>query len=203
MSDKQNLWNLPSKLSLWDKMIYLRLRRPNWANHDGGDDLKVLYDHLESLLANGIVVWGHIIQVNEDLFESGSEDLPGEVVYSIDDSQVATPIELGDVAHNLYRLKGTVPEDPKLYSIANYLTNEYIRVFGLQVPSIVSPSLRCRISTTMFIRKHLPRRRVSFAALPIIVNPTEPNIVLPLPFKYWSDGLRNELIHDRKFQPKR
>ena len=193
ISPVQHSWNYSTKHSIWDRLYYLRLKRPSWIKRHKEEKLRVLYDNLENLLCNGVVIWGHIIQVNEELFESGWEDLPGEVVYSLDDRNTAKPQALSEIAEDVYRLKGEDPTDPELKPIAHYLTDEYIRVFGLEVPTVISSTLRCRISTTMFIRKHLPNRSVNFTKLPLIVHPEEPYVVLPLPYKYWSDSLIAEV----------
>ncbi len=194
MPDEHNKsWDFPNNITLWEKITYLRFKRPNWVNGNEGDDLRILYDNIDRLFTHGIVTWGHIIQVNEELFNGGSDDLPGEVVYSIDDKETVSLIDLEDIAHKLYDLKGQEPNNPQLSPIANYLTNEYKRVFGLQVPSMISPNSKCRISTTMFIRKHLPNRRINFTALPIIVHPSEPFIVLPLPYKYWTQYQKDQV----------
>ncbi|HEX5445823.1 MAG TPA: hypothetical protein VFW87_18495 [Pirellulales bacterium] len=89
----------------------------------------------------------------------------------------------------LYSLKGSAPEDPELAPIATYLTDEMIRVFGLPVPKTISPNLPCRIFTTFFVRKHLPLRRLCTPLLPIVANPSEPYVAMPLPARFWPQPL--------------
>ena len=59
------------------------------------------------------------------------------------------------------------------------------RVFGLKVPSTISPDFRCRLSTTFFVRKHLPKGKLCSPVLPLIVNKRQPYLVMPLPSRYW------------------
>lgn len=180
-----NIGEAPRRFSLLDRLTYLRVPKPAWLRSNPTDKLSIHFNNLSGVFSNGMITWGYIIQANAMLFESGRIDCPGEIVYSIDDAERVDTEHLQDVAVELYRLKGTEPSDPDLLSIAHYLTDERIRVFGLQVPTCISPSISYRISTTFFLRKHLPNRRLCSALLPIIVNPEEPHIVTPLPKRYW------------------
>lgn len=58
-------------------------------------------------------VWGNIVQANRLMFEVGNDDCPGELVYSIDDSDRIEPLDLQDVANSLRALTGTKPADPE------------------------------------------------------------------------------------------
>jgi hypothetical protein len=156
---------------------------------DSSDQLTTLFRHANTLFTEGTVVWGQVIQANELMFEGGNDNCPGEVVYSLKDPQRADPEYLEHVALELYSLKGTEPNNPELAQIAEYLTDETIRVYGLPVPSVVSPLYQCQISTTFFVRKHLPGRRLLASLLPIIVNPRKPHVALPLPERYWPPEL--------------
>lgn len=179
----------PRRLSFWDRMRYLRVPRPDWIRHDPSDKLMTLFNNLPSVFIDGTVVWGHIIQANGLLFQAGDQNHPGEVVFSLHDQDRVELDDLQQIAHCLYSLKGTEPDDPELLPIADYLTDERIRVFGLAVPRSISSKYRCRISTTYFVRKHLPRHRLCMPLLPMVVNPREPLVAMPLPKKYWPEEL--------------
>jgi hypothetical protein len=185
----QNFGSAPRNQSIWQKLTYFRIPRPMWLRANPSDGLTTLFDNLQMLFTEGTVVWGHVIQANSLMFQPGVHDCPGELVYSLEDARRVDPDDLNQVADQLYSLKGTEPEDSDLAPIAAYLTNELIRVFGLPVPRAISPSLRCRISTTFFVRKHLPLRRLCNSLLPIVVNPREPYIAMPLPARYWPEPL--------------
>ena len=177
----------PREFSFMDRWSYLRVGKPLWLWLSPADPLTILFRNMRTLFQEGTVVWGHIIQANQLMFADGDANCPGEVVYSLADSKAAEPEYLQDVAQALYSLKGTAPSDPELAPIADYLTDEMIRVFGLAVPSALSPSIRCQISTTFFVRKHLPKRRLCSPLIPLVVNPWEPHVAMPLPERYWPE----------------
>jgi hypothetical protein len=186
---RSNFGEAPRQFSLWDRLTYLRVPKPLWLQQNRKDKMMIHFKHLKTTLAEGTVVWGHVIQANALMFEPGTANCPGEIVYSIHDSSRAKPHDLQEIAQALYRLKGTKPADPELAPIANYLADEYIRVFGLPVPRTISQSLRCMISSTFFVRKHLPKRRLWTPLLPVIVNRTQPHVAVPLPERYWPSDL--------------
>lgn len=182
-----NFGDAPRSFSLWDRLTYLRMPRPLWLRANPTDDLRLLFKHLPKLLTSGVVIWGHIIQANRLLFSHGTADCPGEFVYCLDDPRTVDVVDLVNAAMQIGSLKGTRPRDPKLRPIAEHLTNEYTRVFGLPVPSSFCPYGRYQISTTQFFRKHLPRRKICKPLLPLIVSRRKPRVVLPLPERYWPE----------------
>jgi hypothetical protein len=185
----ENFGPAPRELSWWDRLTYLRVPKPAWLRANPSDKLMTLFKHAGRTFAEGRIVWGHVVQANGLMFRDGDQDCPGELVYSLADPGRVEPQELARVAHQLYELKGTYPREAELAEIAEYLTNELIRVFGLQVPASISPTMRCRISTTFFLRKHLPNRRLCAGLMPTVVFPGEPYVAMPLPERYWPKEL--------------
>jgi hypothetical protein len=183
----------PRSFSLLDRLTYMRVPRPYWLLFSQDDDINTLFANDEMTYAEGRVTWGYIIQANGIMYEKGLFgrllNCPGEVVYSLDDPASVDPGDLEQIAIALAELKGTSPEDPELSPIAEYLTAEWMRVFGLRVPTSISPQLDCRISTTFFVRKHLPRGRICAPLLPLVIYPAEPFVVMPLPARYWPEAL--------------
>ncbi len=180
----------PRSFSVFDRMGYLRVKKPKWLKDDPEDKMNLFFDHLSAVFKNGKVVWGHVIQANSTLFEVGTNDAPGELVYSLQDSRNCSDF-LPIVAQDLFSLKGTNPSNPELAPIANYLTDQFIRVYGLDVPRCVSSRIDCKISTTLFVRKHLPGGRLCRNLLPIVVLEDTPMVAAPLPLRYWSVPLLN------------
>ncbi|MCG6157375.1 hypothetical protein [Rubinisphaera margarita] len=178
----------PRRVALW-RRPYLHVSKPAWLRQNPGDKLTTLFDHLPQVYSEGLIVWGHIIQANVLMFKPGADNCPGELVYCLDRTRHVQPKYLQELAHSLFRLKGTRPEDAELAPIADYLTDEYIRVFGLKVPRSISHSVPCRISTTYFVRKHLPQRRLCKPLMPIVVLPEKPHVAMPLPARYWPKEL--------------
>jgi len=179
----------PRRFSMWDRLTYQRVPKPKWLLAYPSDRLTIIFDHVNEVFRNGRVVWGHILQANALLFQDGDDDCPGELVYSLDDPRKVSYVHLAQVAYTLHTLKGTIPDDPDLARIAAYLTDERVRVYGLPVPRTISPTTRCQISTTFFVRKHLPERKLCSPLLPIVVNPQKPFVAMPLPEKFWPDEL--------------
>lgn len=184
-----NFGEPPREVSFWDRLTYFRVPKPLWLRLNKEDELTTHFQNLNDLFSDGIVVWGHLVQANNLMFEEGNNNCPGEIVYSLDDPSRVDPEYLQQVAHELFQLKGTKPSSPKLQPIANYLTNEMIRVFGLPVPSSISPSIQCKISTTLFVRKHLPKHQLCASLLPVIVSRQKPHVVTTLPERYWPPEL--------------
>lgn len=97
--------NPPRSISLWERSTYFHIPKPIWLWLSPSDEINVLFKNLPHVFRNGVVVWGHIIQANELLFEPGSDNCPGEIVYSIEDSENVTHEYLAKVAEELYNLK--------------------------------------------------------------------------------------------------
>ncbi len=181
----------PRRISLWDRLTYWRVPRPEWIYREPIDDLETLFLKLAELRRDGRVVWGHFVQANSLLFSPGDWDCPAEVVYSHDHPDIGLE-ELNDIASKLFALKGSIPTDPLMKAIADHLTNEMTRVFGLQVPPAFSPHARCLMTTTYVVRKHLPGpdHCLRKPLLPILALPDPPHVVLPLPSRYWPKSVR-------------
>jgi hypothetical protein len=170
---------------------YLKIPRPGWVkeNYFGDDKLLHFFTGQKKLLTQGMIVWGVLIQANQILYNRGIGNAPGEVVYYRERNINPDVDELVEVSDRIAALKDTSPEDSELKVIADYLTDETVRVFGLPVPRSLSLNLNCAISTVMFSRKHLPNRRLSQSFFPLIVSPEEPHIAMVLPSRYWPDEL--------------
>jgi hypothetical protein len=185
----ENFGTPPRDLSSRDLQAYLHFPKPLWLLLNPSDPLTTIFRYAQTVFTEGVVVWGHIVQVNTIMFEDGNHDCPGEVVYSLTDSSPAVPEILERVAEKLYSLKGAEPEDPELAEMAQHVTDEMSRVFGLEVSRRISPDIRCQLSVVLFVRKHLPSRRVCSSWVPLIVLPREPFVAIPLPERYWPGEL--------------
>lgn len=186
----ENLGPAPRRLPWFFNRGLWNPKRPEWLYAKPRDGLHKLFDTFPSLFRNGIVTWGHTIQVNSLMFEPGTNDSPGEMLYTLDDISGIDLYEMHQLARNLFSLKNTTPEDQNLSTIADYLTDELIRVFGLSVPSHLSNSYHFQISTVLFFREHLPppKRFLQQELMPILVNPEPPFIATVLPSKFWPES---------------
>jgi hypothetical protein len=186
---RENFGFAPRNFSWWDRLTYLRVQRPTWLHDNPDDEFRTHFSNLGKLWREGTIVWGCIVQANYIVYEDSDINSGGEVVYSLVDSHKADPDYLLSLAEEIYALKGTEPSDAGEYKIAAYLTDELTRVYGWEVPSSLSGSVRCRLSTTFLPRKHLPEKRLCSKIMPIIVSPNPPYCVTPLPERYWPEEL--------------
>jgi hypothetical protein len=72
-----NFGKLPRTLSLWDRLWYYRVSKPSWLRSNSEDKLAIHFENLNSLVCNGIVVWGHVVQANSLMFEEGPDGFVG------------------------------------------------------------------------------------------------------------------------------
>ena len=181
----------PRRSSSRNHRDYLRLDPPSWLKDDPDDGLNLLFENAEELLRNGVVVWGHLIQANSQLFQPGEKDCPAAVVYSLDPSRKIPPVDLRRIAQEIFALKGTVPSDQNRQKVARIITDEMLRFYGVAVPSVISPEYRCRFSVIQVFRKHLPgpEQCLKKGLFPIVVNPSEPFVVTILPSMFWPEDL--------------
>lgn len=152
-----------------------------------------------SIFRDGQVVWGHVIQANDVLWgpsqsagpgNEESDDAPGELVFSLDVEGRVTPPQLETIAEELGSLRGDDFDDPELQKIADYLEAETVRAFGWSVPKRISPKVPCYISTTIFLRKHLPEGYLHREFLPVVISAKPPYFAMPLPERFWSPDLK-------------
>ena len=186
---KSNFGLAPREFSWWDRLTYFCIPLPMWLIMRPHDKLMRHFWNLGKLWREGTVVWGCMVQANTLMFEDNDFSCPGEIVYSLVDSHKATPDYLRQLAAQLFSLKGTRPSEEGKAKIAAHLTNEWTRVYGLEVPPNLSPSVRCHLSITYLARKHLPDKRLCSNVLPIIVSPLPPYYITPLPERFWPHEL--------------
>lgn len=173
-------------------MTYLKLTKPDWLKEYPDYEIQQIFQSGNRIFREGTVVWGHVIQANASMFEDGDVDCPGELLFSLEDPRKVDYRELQNLASRIFALKGTKPDHPELAPIADYLTDEWTRVFGLEVPRVLSPNLKCYISTTLFFRKHLPNGKLSSSLMPIVVTQSEPMVALPVPERFWPESLKKQ-----------
>lgn len=180
----------PREFSFWTRWNDLPVAKPIWAYLSFNDKINTIFKHASRVFARGTIVWAHVIQANAHLLDPGDGDAPGELVFSLADPSLKPAECLPGVAAKLFALKGTKPRDPELLTIADYLTDQMIRVFGHPVPKVISPKVPCLISTTFFDRTHLRHCYLRKPFLPVVVDREPPHVALPLPYKYWPIDLQ-------------
>lgn len=190
---KRKFGAAPRQFPFLDGLLYLRSGKPAWCTHK--DKLSLFFEGQSRLYAEGRVVWGHIIQVNRMLFSPGPYNSGGEVVYCLDHNRQGVLQALGGIGPALFALKGKPQSSPELATISEYLYNEHIRVFGLEVPRLISGDLPCAISSVFFNRKHLPNRVLSKPCFPIVVSKQNPRLAAVVPSRYWPASMLDWWLH--------
>lgn len=178
--------------------LQMLLVNPPWLTKlRFGDALAKLVQNntLRRLFKAGVVVWGHVIQANEELFapapscEGYVYDRAGEVVFQVQGGSLQTPLELQRVARTLASLKYSDAIGSELQCWADYLTAETVRVVGWQVPIGISARTTCFVSTTLFRRSYLPTGVLQQSLIPLVVATEQPYYAMPLPKDYWPEEL--------------
>ncbi|MGG6298168.1 hypothetical protein ACQ4M4_27560 [Leptolyngbya sp. AN02str] len=154
--------------------------------------LQILVDqHL--LRDRGKIVWGHLIQANQRLFDPNNTDtLAADVIYSLDPYFDGRARLLRRLAQDLFTYKGTVPTEPELQDLVRAITNERERIMGYKLPLSY-----CRgklvFCTTCFLQpSHMPEGFLAQSVFPLLVNLKETKAVMMLPYHFWPSQLINQ-----------
>jgi hypothetical protein len=169
----------PRKFPLRDRLIFLRIVRPDWAE---SDDLRYFFENHRRVLTHGRLVLAAVIQANPSLYDLHGPDAPGEVVYDFAGSM--TEDELLQLAGRLETLRRDGSRDQRADRIGDYLARRDERVFGWPIPDGWGPET-CRISSLYFPRHHLWGCRLENKIVPVCVDP-ETGVAVVFPAKYWS-----------------
>jgi hypothetical protein len=163
-----------------------RTRQPLWSWLDPADDIRMYFQYLQRTFVHGHVVWGHIVQANEDLFKRGRSNAPADVVFNFDPACDGEVGHLEALASALFDLKGTRPADPALRHTADKLTDEYARDYGVPVPAPFAGYPGYLMSVTYIDRRHLPAGRLCEGLLPLLVHPRSPHVAAVVPSRFWD-----------------
>lgn len=171
----------------FERLFYLRIKRPIWC--DATDDLYTLFENKNNLINYGNIVWGCIVQANNSLFQKGYFNCPASVVFHPDPNAHPDLNDLSSAADKMFRLKGKSPDDEHLRKIANMLTDELERSFGIPVPKEFCSSYQLYEASTFISRKHLPNGILNKGVFPMLISHCSPYWCIPLPSKYWSKSM--------------
>ncbi|MHC4377086.1 MAG: hypothetical protein ACYS26_10850 [Planctomycetota bacterium] len=173
----------PRKLS-WLARRRLRLiREPKWFAEDPNHGLGAFMAGERHLMQRGVVVPGAIVQANHLLWEPGEDAHPAELVYCLDPGVALE--RLPELAHELYELKGTKPDERTPRFIADHLANERTRTRGVRLPLQLAGQKETFTSTTIVYREHLPKGHLDGNRYPVLVCPSS-HVALILPHDLWS-----------------
>lgn len=172
------------------ELAYLQIIPPSWMQSPEYPAYLEQLNHLSHLYKNGRIVMAHIVQANRMLFsDDNPHSCPAEIVYDIN-GQTSID-ELSQVAHQLFKLKHTTPDDPELKKYAEHITNERTQLFSRVPKALTEKEL---VTTTMFIwRPHLPNGILSLGYFPILISDAHQGIATILPARFWQGS---DLYHD-------
>lgn len=174
-----------------DEADYVLVTRPWWID---GDALAELFSDIPSLLREGRVVWGQLVQANANLFEVGGDDgLPGDVLY--DPAGRLTPTNLAPIARDLFASRGQIevlraagPAQAERLRLAEHFENEQSRARALRIPPGDSHG-ELFVSTTYFVRRHLPAGKLLQSYFPLLILDRHPGSVIVLPSRWWPQSV--------------
>ncbi len=140
----------------------------------------------ENLLKQGKPVWGSLVQANSMIFEWGQHNLPASYIYSPEDYFGDNPNHLLEISNRIFALKGTQTGDAALDALANRITDERKDSFSYPVPYQVTDGHEVYLTSVMLFRESLPEGRLTSRLLPLLVDPPNNGLALPLPLMFWS-----------------
>lgn len=178
---RSSLGPAPRSIAARDNLV-----PPHWMR--GDDPLRSVYPRFPDLLANGDVIWGHVVQANVALFRRGDETAPAQVVYGARAVEALPPERLARAAGAAFALKGRTLVDPGLQRIASALAAETERHDPLDLPAPIAHGAAMRMAIVMIHRPLLPTRLLSSSFVPLLAS-RERDAVALLPWRHWSEDL--------------
>ena len=166
-----------------------RIRPPEWLTTES--PLYEGYRDRALLLEHGQVVWGHVVQANEELFSPGRDAFPAAIVFSVDPSYADRIGSLGEIAKQLFELKGCEVDDPEVNRFVSAITDETTPLLNERVPLESSTSGEVFYTTITIDPRNLPGRHLVLSWFPILVAPTLTRGCAVVDRWYWSSFLRS------------
>ena len=157
--------------------------REKLLNRD--DRYDQFYTDQEMIYKHGRIVWGHIIQANNALYEPGTDDLPAAIIYSDDPEMDKYPHLLDEYASSLYHIKGQATT-PELSEFSRKLADEIESDWKLKIPKSLTGVYQCYYLTNMIFRKHLPDGFLESGLFPIMIYPEKTDVGFVLPSQFWT-----------------
>lgn len=141
----------------------------------------------------GRIVWGYIVMANEALYLPGTDDLPGDVIYSLTATDEEAMARLPEIADALFEAKVAEKELPEFpedqRGIVEHLRQETDRAFGLAVPESLSHGMQCHVSSFWAHRAFLPDEALGGRFVPLLVLAEKVHDVLIIPGSFWPSDL--------------
>jgi hypothetical protein len=189
-STRRNFRPAPRQFSA-EEARDLTARPPTWMMEVRRDKIWEQFNKARQIFEQGHVVWGHLIQANQILFEEGPDDAPAAWLYSADPYFEEDVDSLGAIAHGLFETKGKRTGDREVQRFADMLHDERERQLRLPIPKSMTGGRAVTYTCGMIVRKHLPLPFLADALFPLVVAPHVSEATWILPSRYWADDLLN------------
>jgi hypothetical protein len=179
------------KFSL-EQFIYDHLIPPWWMIQQQDRRFCTLFRDQNILLQKGIIVWGHLIQANNLLFEPGKWEHPAVIVCSPKPLYEENLGELARIARELYELKDKNLDHPEMLELKSFgeiITNEMDCPFNVPIPSCLTMNQLVYFTSILVYRKHLPLGYLSSGWFPVLIAPDKTPAAMILPSRYWAPEL--------------
>lgn len=151
-----------------------------------------LYRDQRILMKRGMVVWAHLVQANNLLFEKGKFNHPANIVCSPDYLFDDNLSKLAIISRELYQLKNQKIEHPEMSELkvfADAITNENRGLLNVEIPNSITFNKTVYFTTIMVYRKHIPLGYLKSGWFPVLIAPEKTPAAMILPSRYWSSSL--------------
>jgi hypothetical protein len=162
----------------------VRIIPPLWLDRD--PMRRTFFRHTD-IWNGGKVVWGRIVQANNQLFGPGESDCPAGVLYDASGNLPFTALK--QPATQLFALRQGNARNADEQAFADHLNDEMSRSAGKSVPRSISehPVL---FSVVLIHRPHLPDGKLSLPYFPVVMNEKHPGAIMVLPSRWWLPAFR-------------
>ena len=137
----------------------------------------------------GDVVWAAIVKANRALYQPGTQDAPGCIVWSFDPYFDERFSDLAAIGRHVSELRGTRPADPTLARFTALVEDDYSTPSSDFIPSVLSQGRHVRYQVLSFFRRRLACGYIVERRVPVIVDWQRPTSIMLFPLQYWGGAL--------------
>ena len=188
---RENYKQNPPKMLLKDNVFD---EEQDFADLEKMDPLNVIYREEKTLLKEGNVFMGCIVQANKNLFKRFPPlNYPAVMIYSPDPVLGTDGNRLYAIAHKLFSYKDRPQDTPEeLRELAGWITDEITRFFNVPLPDSLTGGKEVYITVFQVMRKNLPGKKLQQNILPILAAPGSCKSATVLPKELWPERFVNQ-----------
>jgi len=169
---------------------YTQLSKPSWMLTVKDDRFESTYRDQRILIKEGRIAFACIVQANTLLFKPGKHNCPAAMIFSEDTFFEEHPNKLGDIASQLFTIKGATCDDEELQMFSDILADEKVTLFNYKVPEKLAYGKKVFFTSFMVHREHLPEGYIDFSYFPALICPEKTEASIILPSRYWAYEFR-------------